>query len=121
MIDEKTQKKIDLMLAKRKPDALMVLMQLAKAGLSKGHCSGNDIVTRDLKEMNIVGGVFSTLKTLGFVQTDKREEARFKSQHGRRVFLWELIEPFKARYFIDKCAGMAFGNGETKYIQKELF
>jgi len=121
MIDEKTQKKIDLMLAKRKPDALMVLMQLVRAGLRKGSCSGNDVVNRNLTESNVIGGVFSTLKTLGFIQTDRREVGIHESMHRRKVHIWELLEPFKARYFIDKCAGMAFGGEMDKYTQLEIF
>jgi len=103
-------------LQKRTPDALRILGDLVEAGLKKGHCSANDIVHRDLAEPNIIGSVFKTLKGLGFRQSDFREEARFKSQHGRKVFRWVLEDGAKARLFLREVGGIAFGyaQGETQ-------
>jgi len=120
-MDKLTQLKVDRMLQKKSSEAIMVLTQLIKAGLRKGECSPNDIINRDISQKNVIGAVFGSLKALGFTQTDRRVVGSHASQHCRKVFVWKLQDSSKARYFIDKCAGMAFGNGETKYIQKELF
>jgi len=104
MLDETTENKIALMLAKRKPDALVVLCQLVRAGLSKGYCSANDVITRDLRESNVIGGVFSCLRNLGFVQTNRRLPGKHASQHSRKVFIWELTSTEKAQRFVDLAA-----------------
>ena len=96
-------------LQKRTPDALRILGDLVEAGLKKGHCSANDIIHRDLDEPNIIGSVFKTLKGLGFRQSDYREEARYKSQHGRKVFRWVLEDGTRARQFLREVGGIAFG------------
>ncbi len=108
------------MLKKRTPDVLRILGDLTEAGLKKGHCSANDIVHRDLAQPNIIGGVFKTLKSLGFVQTDYREEARFKSQHGRKVFRWELVDSVRARAFL-RMVGSQLYRWNDGNVQGELF
>lgn len=108
------------LIAKRTPDVLRVLSELVEAGLSRGHCSANDVKSRELAEPNVIGATFKTLRQLGFKQLDERIEPAFKSQHGRKVFKWALVEPCKARAFLHAVRGhlLKFGMYEA---QRELF
>jgi len=87
-------------IAKRTPDALAILADLIKAGLSRGYCTANDITPRKLSEPNVVGGVFKLLPQLGFVQTGERVKPEHKQKHGRLLFVWELRESTKAYAFL---------------------
>ena len=108
------------LIKKRTPAVLLVLSQLVEAGLSKGHCSANDVTTRDLPEPNVIGATFKTLKQLGFRQLDKRIEPRFKSQHGRKVFVWELEQAWKAKAFLTQVRSALTKVGQFE-SQGELF
>lgn len=87
-------------ITKRTPDVLRVLSELVEAGISRGYCSANDVQSREMAEPNVIGATFKTLKKLGFRQLDERLEPKYRSQHGRKVYKWELVEPQKARQFL---------------------
>ena len=120
-MSDKYEAWLEGLLAKRTPDALAIMGDLIKAGLRKGHCSANDITHRDVEQPNIIGGVFMVIKRMGFRQTDRREEAAHKSQNGRKVFVWELEEPSRAKLFLRKWSEMAFGIASRNQAQGELF
>jgi len=107
-------------ITKRTPDVLKVLAELVEAGLSRGYCSANDVKSRDLPEPNVIGATFKTLRHLGFRQLDERLEARFESQHGRKVFKWQLDEPHKAREFLAAVRASLLKVGMFEK-QRELF
>ena len=104
---------------KRTPDVLRVLSELVAAGLKRGYCSANDVISRDLAEPNVIGATFKTLKRLGFRQLDTRIAPKHESQHGRKVFVWELEHPSKAREFLKAVSGVLVGPANES--QMELF
>ena len=111
---------VDGIIKKRTPNVLLVLSQLVEAGLAKGYCSANDVTSRELPEPNVIGATFKTLRSLGFRQLDERLEARFESQHGRKVFKWRLEEPSKALAFLRGARHALTGKGLYE-AQRELF
>jgi len=111
---------INGLIAKRTPDVLLILSQLIEAGLAKGECSANDIKHRDISEPNTIGCTFKTLRSLGFRQLDKRLPPAFNSQNGRKVHVWSLDEPQKARAFLRGVRHALTGQGLYQ-AQRELF
>lgn len=95
---------IEMMIAKRTPDALSVLSDALEAGLRKGHVTANDIRNRNFAEPNIIGGTFrSCLSKCGFVCDHSRVvKAEAEQKHGRWVPIWVLEQPEKAREVLRK-------------------
>ena len=120
MDNDKNEGWLEGIIAKRTPDVLLVLSQLVEAGLSHGFCTANDIKTRDLREPNVIGATFKTLRGLGFRQLDERVDAKHESMHGRKVHKWTLDEPQKARAFLNMVRQALTGHGLCK-PQMELF
>jgi hypothetical protein len=100
------------MLKKRTPDAIRVLMDLIEAGLRKGECSPNDVRERDLEQSNVIGGIFKGLPKFGFKQSDRRIRGKYKSQHGRKVFIWVLEDPTLARHLMNHMRVAVLGEAQ---------
>jgi len=88
------------LLAKRTPDAIVILADLIQAGLRNGTASANDIQPRALAQPNVVGGVFKVLPKFGFIHTDMRVKTIVPKKHARRVDVWALSNRSKAEAFI---------------------
>jgi len=88
-------------LKKRSLKALQILLQLIEAGLRNGQCSPNDIhIPLTKEEHNVVGATFKILPRFGFQQSNQRIKPRKAKSNGRKVYLWLLIDPAKARQYI---------------------
>jgi len=88
-------------LKKRSLKALQILLQLIEAGLKTGMCTANDITIQLNKdEHNIVGATFKLLGKWGFQQSDRRIKPTKKKSNGRKVHIWLLVEPEKARQYL---------------------
>lgn len=107
-------------LKKRTADATRVLMDLIEAGLRKGECSPNDLKERDLACSNIIGATFRILPKFGFVQTDRRIRGKYKSQHGRKVYVWRLDNPIMARHLISHMRQALIGEAQPTTGQMVL-
>jgi hypothetical protein len=88
-------------LAKRPHDGICVLADLLEAGLRYGRVSANCIRDRHFAEVNIIGATMRTLKKFGFTHTDERVRTAAAKKHGRRVDVWRLDDPAKARAGLD--------------------
>lgn len=88
---------IEPTIKKHGPDAVRVVLDLLEAGLRKGTCSANDIRhSEEVAQPNVIGAVFKRLPSLGFKNTRWTVRGQRKSQHGRRVFIYELIDSGRA-------------------------
>jgi hypothetical protein len=90
---------------KRTADALSVLADLIRAGLARGYCTANDVRDRSYDEPNIISACFKVLPNVGFKQTSQRIKPDARRKHGRLLYIWNLVEPAKARQFLRQCEG----------------
>ena len=104
---------------KRTPDGLRVLSDLLEAGLRKGETSAADLRDVRYAEPNIIGATFRLLPRFGFRHTDRRVKMTAARKHGRRVDVWELIEPGRARRGLDRLRSVLCPLKES--AQMELF
>lgn len=101
-------------LRKRPLDGIVVLADCCRAGLERGECSALDVRDRQFKQPNIVGATMrGTLRQSGFRHTDRRVKSKVKRKHARKVDVWVLIDPSKARA-IESAAAKILLDAEEK-------
>lgn len=103
------------LLAKRTPEAIVVLTDLVAAGIRNGECSANDIIARQWTQPNVIGGVFKILPKFGFTHTDRRVKTIAKCKHARRVDVYELTDRWRAEAFLQhqrRLLRVAAGTGQ---------
>lgn len=98
---------IDAMIRKR-PESGLVLQALILAGFRNGHCTAEDAHHIPVTHPNVRGSVAKKLGKFGF-QKGEVVRGTTEASHGHWLCKWELVEPVKARAFLNEITARMVG------------
>ncbi len=99
--------------------ALAILAALCEAGLKRGTASANDTAGVVYSDPHVVGAVFKVLARVGFVKGNEIIASTRPKSNASFVLVWTLVDPSKARQFLDECRSVLCkqeGKAETQCV-----